>query len=131
MPRTGQILKSMHLVNPHTVELEYVDSEINNCEGVKRMNKSLDKVAHGRILKRLLIFNKHTEISKQCRAMLVKENMLRRNKISAEAIVVHSFSQKLSMLFYSIFLQNTYPVRLFTDREQAEEWLEQFNGQTA
>lgn len=125
MTKPGQILKSVHLVNPQIVELEYVDSEISDCHGVKDMNKSLDKVAHGRILKRLLVFNEHTEISKSVRNLIVKENMRRRNNISAEAIVVHSFAQKLSMLFYTIFLKNIYPVKLFTDKEEATEWLEQ------
>lgn len=115
------------MLNQNTIELDYVDAEISNCSLVKKMNRSLDKLVSGKMLKRLLVFSEHTEISKNVRAQIVKENMQRRNNISAEAIVVHSFAQKLSMLFYTIFLQNTYPVKLFTDREKAEEWLEQLD----
>lgn len=115
------------MVNPHIVELEYVDSKIKDCQGIRRMNQSVDKVAHGRMLKRLLVFNEHTEISKHVRDRIVRENTRRRDKISAEAIVVHSFAQKLSMLFYTIFLKNIYPVKLFTDKEEATEWLEQLD----
>ena len=117
------VLKSLKMINKRTMELEFIDNVTVERGGVKEVYKVLDEFTAGQRLKKLLVLGEHTEISKEARFMMVEENNLRKSKIIAEAIVVHSFAQKLSANFYRMLLKNIYPIQFFTDREKAEKWL--------
>ncbi len=122
----ARVLKSLKMINKRTLELEFIDHVTVERDGVKEIYKVLDEFTEGHRLKKLLILGEHTEISKEARFLMVEENNIRQSKIIAEAIVVHSFAQKLSANFYMMLLKKIYPVQFFTDHESAEKWLRQF-----
>ena len=111
------------MINARTVEVEFEDNVLVEKENIKPIYKLLDEFTSGKRLKKLLVIGEHTEISKEARYMIVHENDLRKNNVIAEAIVVHSFAQKLVCNFYILLLKKIYPTQFFTDRDKATEWL--------
>jgi hypothetical protein len=111
------------MLDKRTVEIHFQDSVLVEKEGVKQVYKMLDEFTDGQRLKKLLIIGEHTDITKEARLLIVEENNVRKNRIVAEAIVVHSFAQKLIANFYLALLKNIYPIQFFTERTKAEKWL--------
>jgi hypothetical protein len=119
----AEILKSIKMLNSRTVEIEFEDYAVVEKENIKPIYTLLDEFTSGKRLKKLLVVGEHTEITKEARYMIVHENELRKNNVIAEAIVVHSFAQKLICNFYILLLKKIYPTQFFTDRDKATKWL--------
>jgi len=47
----------------------------------------------------------------------------------AEAIVVHSYAQRIISNIYIAFKKCTYPIKLFNEVEEAIDWLRELDGQ--
>jgi len=119
----SKVLKSIRMLDKRTVEIEYLDNVLVEREGVREAYRILDEFTSKERLKKLLIIGERTDISKEARMLIVEENNIRKGRIIAEAIVVHSFAQKLIANFYMALLKNIYPIKFFTKRLEAETWL--------
>ncbi len=82
-----------------------------------------DEFTQGERVKKLIISGKTTSMSKEARQFIQKANRLRKDKIVAEAIVIHSQAQKVLGNIYLSFLKSQYPIKLFKNEEEATKWL--------
>jgi hypothetical protein len=123
----GKVFKKIKMLGNCIVEMEYLNNILVDNQSIEKAFKEIDQITQGRKVKKLVIMGDHTEITKTARNLMVEESKKRKNNIIAEAIVVHSFAQKLSATFYILFLAKIYPVQLFADKYHAEKWLENFS----
>jgi hypothetical protein len=121
----GHVMTCHKAPGEHVLEVAYDDVVVKG-NSIGKMFDAIDKVSSGERVKKLMIMGEHTEITKEARQLMVQENTRRKNKIIAEAIVVHNFAQKLNANFYMALARHIYPIRFFTDKLQAQLWLENY-----
>jgi len=117
------ILKSIIMLDQDTVEITYEDNIKVDLDGLKNAWVKLDAYTEKRRLKKLIIVGKRTEITHEARKYGHEEAKIRSKFIVAEAIVVHNLPQKMVANFYSNFIKELYPIKYFTEIEDAKAWL--------
>jgi hypothetical protein len=120
------VLKSVQLVTEDMVEIVFYDDFHFNLERIKESYKETEVVTKGLKLKRLVICGKHTEIDKEARDYGKVMNEQLSAQVVAEALVVHSFTQKMITNLYLKYIQKSYPAKSFTDVQKAKDWLAMF-----
>jgi len=120
------VLKSISMLDEHTVEIVFKDDITFDLEGIKMSYSETKAFTEGRKLKRLVISGKKTDITREARQYGLKENERLKDQVIAEALVVHSFTQKMITNFYLKYIQKSYPAKSFTDIAKAKEWLNGF-----
>ncbi len=123
MQQESNIIKSIVMRDETTVEVEFLDIKTIDVNLLSEAYGILDTFTEGKRLKKLLVTAPSNSITKEARRFGEAEAQKRRNAIIAEAIVVHSLPQKMAINFYLNFIKGEYPVRYFTDRDKAGEWL--------
>lgn len=123
MKLESNILKSICMRDESTVEVEFQDVKTIDVDLLSEAYQILDDFTEGKRLKKLLITAPSNNITKEARHFGEAEAQKRKNAIIAEAIVVHSLPQKMAINFYLNFIKGEYPVRYFTDKSKASEWL--------
>lgn len=118
-----RILKSLSMLDENTVEIVFQDEVIIELEDIKRTYQELNEFTGERRLKKLVITGKKTEITKDARSYGHMESLKIKDRVVAEAIVVHLLYQKMIVNFYIMFIKDSYPTKFFTDVEKAKEWL--------
>lgn len=124
---TNRVLQSIQMLDDSTVEVVFKDNVKIELEDIRETYHMLHEFTGGKRLKKLVVTGKQTEISKEARLFGHEESMRIREKVVAEAIVVHSLYQKMIINFYARFIKDSYPTRFFTDFGKAKNWLHQFN----
>lgn len=117
------VLKSMSMIDEQTVEVVFKDHTLIDVEELRDSYSRLNHFTRGRRLKKLIISGRFTEITRQAREYGHNESFRIRDKVIAEAMVVHSLGQKMIANFYLRCIKNIYPVKFFTEVEKAREWL--------
>ncbi len=111
------------MLNENTVEIVFQDQVTIDLEDIKNTYEELYKFTGEKRLKKLVITGKQTEITKDARSYGHRESVRIKDRVIAEAIVVHQLYQKMLVNFYIIFIKDSYPTKFFTDVEKAKEWL--------
>lgn len=119
-----EILKSATINDDNIIEIIYQDKTLIDLESAKAIFNEFDRITAGRKVKKLMVMGQATNLTEEARHFIISENNKRKDQILAEAIVVHSFFQKLSANFYILYLRNIYPTHFFTCKETASEWLQ-------
>ncbi len=117
------ILKSLTMLNEDTVKLVFHDNITIDLDGMKEGLVQLDDFTQNRRLKKLVVVGKKTGITREARKFGHTEIKARGKYTVAEAMVVHTLPQKMIANFYFAFIKNMYPVKYFTDVNDAKEWL--------
>lgn len=120
------VLKSIKMLDDQTVEIMFKDELTFDIEGIKKSYSETKAFTGERKLKRLVISGKHTDITREARQFGLQENEKLKDLVIAEALVVHSFTQKMITNFYLKYIQKSYPAKSFTDIAKAKEWLNSF-----
>jgi hypothetical protein len=120
------VLKSISMLDDQTVEIVFKDDITFDLESIQSCYKETEAFTGGRKLKRLVISGKKTDITKEARQYGLQENERLKDTVTAEALVVHSFTQKMITNFYLKYIQKSFPARSFTDIDKAKEWLNTF-----
>ncbi len=120
------VLKSIKMLDDQTVEIVFLDDIIFDLAGIQSSYKETEAFTGGRKLKRLVISGKKTDITREARQFGLQENERLKDNVIAEALVVHSFTQKMITNFYLKYIQKSYPAKSFTDIDKAKEWLNGF-----
>jgi hypothetical protein len=105
------------------VEVIYNDDVSVTEHKVAEIFDLYDQVIGKQRVLKLLVIGKGTTITSEAREQILKQNIIRKEQVVAEAIVVTSKAQMLAANLYIKFIQLVYPTRHFTDREKAMEWL--------
>ncbi|MES2617132.1 MAG: hypothetical protein V4613_04590 [Bacteroidota bacterium] len=119
----ASVLKSLKMIDSKTVEVRYHDNVHVGLTEIVDVMDDLYSFTENRPLKRLVICTEKSTINREARAYLQTENKKFKDIIIAEAVVVTSFTQKMSTNFYLAFMKNIFPSKFFTDEEKAIEWL--------
>lgn len=117
------VLKSISMLDEQTVQIEFHDEFRFDLEKIKQSYDETERITNGRKLKRLVICGRKTEIDKAARDYGKKENERLKGSVIAEALVVHTFTQKIITNLYLKYIQKSYPAKSFTDINKAKEWL--------
>lgn len=117
------ILKSLTMLNEDTIELVFHDNIKIDLDGMREGWIELDNFTQNKPLKKLTIVGRNTDITHEARKFGHTEIKARGKYIKAEAMVVHTLPQKMIANFYFAFVKNMYPVKYFTDVDEAKEWL--------
>lgn len=120
------VLKSVRLLTEDMVEIVFYNDFHFDLEKIKESYKETEAVTGGRKLKRLVICGKNTEINKEARDFGKEMNSKLASEVVAEALVVHSFTQKMITNLYLKYIQRSYPAKSFTDVQKAKDWLDTF-----
>lgn len=120
------VLKSISMLDDHTVVIEFRDDITFDLEGIQSSYRETEAFTGGKKLKRLVLCGRKTDITKEARQYGLKENERLKDSVIAEALVVHSFTQKMITNIYLKYIQKSYPARSFTDIDKAKEWLSTF-----
>jgi hypothetical protein len=114
------------MLDDQTVLIEFKDDITFDLEGIQSSYKETEAYIGGKKLKRLVLCGKKTDITKEARQYGLKENERLKDSVIAEALVVHSFTQKMITNIYLKYIQKSYPAKSFTDIDKAKEWLSTF-----
>ncbi len=120
-----KVLKSIRITEDQILEISFLDDVLVYKGKVQTIYETIDLMTQGQRLHKLIIIGKQTQITKEARFLIVENNAVRKQNIIAEAIIVHSFYQKLSANFYIYFIHHYYPIQFFTDIEKGKDWLMQ------
>ncbi|MFM6984550.1 MAG: hypothetical protein ACKOXF_10490 [Chitinophagaceae bacterium] len=120
------VLKSISMLDDQTVVIEFRDDITFDLEGIQSSYRETEAYTGGKKLKRLVLCGRKTDITKEARQYGLKENERLKDSVIAEALVVHSFTQKMITNIYLKYIQKSYPARSFTDIDKAKEWLNTF-----
>jgi hypothetical protein len=123
MSANKRILKSLNMLDEHTVEIVFQDDILIELNDIKETYKELHEFTGEKRLKKLVVTGKKTEITKDARLYGHRESLKIKDRVAAEAIVVHLLYQKMIINFYIMFIKDSYPTKFFTDIEKAKEWL--------
>ncbi|HEY1047015.1 MAG TPA: hypothetical protein VGF79_11290 [Bacteroidia bacterium] len=121
-----KVQKSIRMISEDILEITFDDNVFLDLEKIIQSFEETEAFTNGRKLKRLVISGKKTDITKEARAYGLKENERLKDQVIAEALVVHSFTQKMITNFYLKYINKSYPAKAFTDVEKAKEWLNTF-----
>jgi hypothetical protein len=111
------------MLDEHTIEIIYHDNITIDLTGIQKAWTKLDDFTQKKRLKKLTIVGKNTAITRDARRNGHAESEARKHIIAAEALVVHTLPQKMVANFYSKFIKDLYPIKYFTDIEDAKKWL--------
>jgi hypothetical protein len=128
MSQDKKVLKSLSMLDEKTVQIEFNDEIVIELEDLRAGYKQLSEYTAEKRLKKLIITGKKTEITKEARLFGHNESLKIKDKVIAEAIVVHLLYQKMIINFYIKFIKDSYPTKFFTDVEKAKEWLRSVEG---
>lgn len=115
--------RMMRKLSDDLIEIVYYDHAHVTTENQKRDFKLFDELVKRRRVKKLIIIGRHTKIDVDARKAAAEQNRERKSKIVAEAFVVTSTTMRLAINMYMLFLNKEYPVKVFSNREAAETWL--------
>lgn len=122
-----KVQKSIRLIEGGILEITFPDDIFLDIDKIKKSFQETEAFTGGKRLKRLVISGKRTDITKEARAYGLKENERLKDQVIAEALVVHSFTQKMITNFYLKYINKSYPARAFTDPEEGKKWLSAFD----
>jgi hypothetical protein len=122
-PLAAKIIKSFRFLDEETTELIFHDNTDIDLDGIIAVADYCRSFTNGKRIKRLTISGKNSNISAKARNYGEKLSEADKDNIIAEAVVVHSLTQKMVANFYFKYLKDLYPARFFTDADKAKEWL--------
>ena len=122
--RISSSTRVVHLIQPDLVEILYFDYVEMNNSAVLNDHHLYLKHFSDKKYKKLIIHGKYGSSTLECRRLMAQLNKQNEKFIIAEAMVVHNEVQKIVIMMYKFFNKSNYPIRIFTKREQALEWLE-------
>lgn len=120
------VLKSIRMLDEQTVEICFLDEFTFDLEKIKQSYAECMAFTQGKRLKRLVISGRKTDINREARQFGTRENERLKDTVIAEALVVHSFIQRMITNIYLKNIHKSYPAKAFTDIEKAKEWLATF-----
>ena len=101
---------------------EYKDKVVLSKDDLAIVVKNYDDLSNGELWKVLHIFPKDTTVSSEGRDYAES----REKPAKAEAFVIESLSQRILFKFYRKFRSVNYPMKEFSNREDALTWLNKF-----
>lgn len=122
------MLKSLRMMDDQTIEIVYHDNIRIDLAGIQEAWQQLDEFTKEKRLKKLTIVGRNTSITHEARKNGHAESKAREKYIMAEALVVHTLPQKMVANFYSKFIKDLYPIKYFTDVDDAKQWLSLIPG---
>lgn len=106
------------------IKLTYFDYVEVDLQAAKLDYSHYLTFAQDNPVKNLVVAGKYTQLSTEAMRYIQAQNESRRDKIIAEAIVVHSLAQRMLGNFYFRVLSPKYNVRMFSSEEKAKMWLD-------
>jgi len=106
------------------LEIVYYDNAHMTVESARRDIELYDRFTGNKRYKKLVIGGMNMQSEVEARKLIATENARRSKLIIAEAIVLRSKTAKLMGQMYLFFLKRPYPVKIFSNREDALKWLE-------
>lgn len=119
----NNVLKSIQMLDENTLEIVFNDKASIDVDDLKMGYRYLEEIAGDKPHKKLVVTGKQTTITKEARLFGHQQSLQIKNRVIAEAIIVHSLPQKMVINFYTKFIKDSYPTRYFTDFEKAKSWL--------
>lgn len=111
-------------INPNTIQIKYFDNAEVSLDIAKIDYELYNQFVGKKPVKKLIISGIYTTVDKEARNFIKNENNKRSDYIIAEAIVIHSLSQRILANFYFKIVKPKYPIKVFTDLDEAYIWLE-------
>lgn len=115
---------TLEMIDNELIKLTYFDHVEVDLEAAKLDYSHYLNFAQDRHVKNLVVAGKYTQLSTEAMRYIQSQNESRRDKIIAEAIVVHSLAQRMLGNFYYRVLSPKYNVRMFSSEEKAMKWLD-------
>lgn len=106
------------------IELYANDHHVYIIEDVKENVKAFGELTGNEKAPVLIIGGSFSSLDDQTREFMATEESLKYSK--AEAFLITSLAQKILINFYIKFNKPLVPTRVFTDKEEAIEWLMQY-----
>jgi hypothetical protein len=106
------------------IELYANDHHVYIIEDVKENVKAFGELTGNEKVPVLIIGGSFSSLDDQTREFMATEESLKYSK--AEAFLITSLAQKILINFYIKFNKPLVPTRVFTDKEEAIEWLMQY-----
>ena len=106
------------------IELYANDHHVYTIEDVKENVKAFGELTGNEKVPVLIIGGSFSSLDDQTREFMATEESLKYSK--AEAFLITSLAQKILINFYIKFNKPLVPTRVFTDKEEAIEWLMQY-----
>jgi hypothetical protein len=106
------------------IELYANDHHVYIIEDVKENVKTFGELTGNEKVPVLIIGGSFSSLDDQTREFMATEESLKYSK--AEAFLITSLAQKILINFYIKFNKPLVPTRVFTDKEEAIEWLMQY-----
>ncbi len=106
------------------IELRANDHHIYQIDDVKENVKAFGELTGNKKAPVLIIGGSFSSLDDQTREFMATEESLKYSK--AEAFLITSLAQKILINFYIKFNKPLVPTRVFTDKEEAIEWLTRY-----
>lgn len=106
------------------VEIDIHDNHICTVEDARNIGRVIKSLGKGNPMPVLRIAGRHASVETGVREFVASP--VSQKLILADAIVIHSLSQRLIGNFYMKMNKPVKPTRLFTDVREAEVWLRTF-----
>lgn len=116
--------RTVRLTDNDLLEIVYFDHAHVTSANLMHDVHVFDEVVQDKKVRKLVIFGQDTVIDVDARKLAAEENRKRKSHIAAEALVVKSTTVRLAVLMYLLFLRSPYPVKIFSNRENAMAWLD-------
>jgi hypothetical protein len=117
------VLDSVKMIERGIVKFVFKDDVRITLKNVEGVMEQISGITKSRRVARLCIWGKDQEITNAARLAMAGENKRNKGFIIAEAIVVHSFYQRVKTNLYMHLINRKYPVQCFPDEKSAREWL--------
>jgi len=118
--------RTLRKLSKNLVEIVFHDNALLTVDNAIEDSRIYDEFTGKKRFKKLVIIGLYTKGNVEARKQIALENSKRRTKIKAEAIVVKTPLIKVGVTIYQFYLQQKYPCKVFSSREKALEWLEEF-----
>ena len=117
---------NVYALDEDTLLFEYKRDTLIELADLKYAYDQYSELTKHKLHKVIIDFPQFTSLTAQAREYAVASQL----PAIAEAIVFKTLSQRITARFYYMFNAKKHPVKVFTQREQAIEWLEHIESPT-
>jgi hypothetical protein len=110
---------AIYYLSEDVLYFRYDDKCYVEAADLKASHDVCEEQSKNGLLKLIIEFPELTVISADARQFAVESEL----KAQAEAIVFHTLAQRIIVRFYYLFHRKTHPVKIFTSKEKAFNWI--------
>ena len=109
----------LYLLPDAILHYEYFDEQVIQLADVQRAFELYELNGEANTRKVLLSFGQYASISTEARLYSEKIEM----HTPAQAIIIQNLAHRILARFYHIFRKDNHPLKFFSDKKSAIEWL--------